>query len=90
MLEDVAIGRPRQDLGTETVDGELIVLDKQNGKVHQLNRTASQVFVRMTDGASRGTIIKELTGTYDVPEEMAKRDVDRITSQFRELQLLEL
>ena len=43
-VSDMSRLRRRSDLRTQVVDGEMIVLDRQQGVVHQLNKTASYIW----------------------------------------------
>ena len=80
---------PRTDLAIESVDDDLLVLDKTACKLHNLNHTASIVWRGITDGLSSGKIACRLIETFDVTFDRARRDIELIVNQFESLNLLE-
>ena len=68
--------KPRPDLAIENADGELIVLDKVAGKVHQLNSSASFVWNCLSDGLAIDEIAHMLAEAFDVEPETALSDVE--------------
>ena len=78
----------RADLAIENVDGELIVLDKRAGKVHQLNSSASFVWNCLSDGLAIDKIALMLSETYDIEPENALYDVRTALAQFKDLALV--
>ena len=80
--------KPRPDLATENVDGELIVLDRAAGKVHQLNSSASFVWSCLSDGHAIDEIAIMLSDAFDVEPETALSDVQAALAQFEELALV--
>ena len=80
--------KPRPDLAVENVDGELIVLDKEAGKVHQLNSSASFVWDCLSDGLSIDEIALMLSEACDVELEAALVDVQAALAQFEGLALV--
>ena len=83
-----ALLSPRPDLGVERVDDDLLILDRTSKKIHQLNRTASLVWLGLEDGLEPQDIVREITESFDVSPEHAFADVDRIINEFRTLRLL--
>lgn len=79
--------KPRPDLAVEDADGELIVLDKASGKVHQLNATASLVWSCLSDGLSIDETALALSEAFQVEAETARTDVQALIAQFEELKL---
>ena len=80
--------KPRTDLAVEDADGELIVLDKDAGKVHQLNRSAALVWQGLSEGLATDEIAVKLTNAFDVEHENAVSDVQTSITELRELGLL--
>ena len=80
--------KPRPDLAIENADGELIVLDKSAGKVHQLNSTASFVWDCLSDGLAVDEIALMLSEAFDVEPEAALSDVQAALAQFEGLALV--
>ena len=81
--------KPRTDLAIENSDGELIVLDKDGGEVHQLNEAASLIWNGLSEGLGTDEIAVKLTSAFDVEHETAMSDVQATVAQFVELGLLE-
>lgn len=85
---DEAMPQVRDDLATSDIDGELVVLDEQNGNVHQLNRTATVVF-ECCDGSTRISDIRQrLVDEFDVSPDVARHDVLSLLRLLREQHLL--
>ena len=80
--------KPRPDLAIENVDGELIVLDKAAGKVHQLNSSASFVWDCLSDGLAIDEIVLMLSEAFDLEPETALSDVQAALAQFEGLALV--
>ena len=80
---------PRSDLAVENSDGELIVLDKIAGEVHQLNRAASLIWQCLSEGLGADEIAVKFTTAFEVDLETAMADVQSTVAQFIDLGLLE-
>lgn len=78
----------RANLSTQNIDGELVVLDKDNGQIHQLNTVASFIWQQIEAGSDVESIVKQLTESFDVDEPTAKADLDKVIQQFQTLELL--
>ncbi len=81
--------KPRPDLAVEESDGELIVLDKDGGQVHQLNQSAALIWSGLGEGLGTDEIAVLLTSAFDVEHERAVSDVRAAIAQFTEAGLLE-
>ena len=79
----------RENLSSQKIDGELVVLDKDNGQIHQLNSVASAIWQHIEAGLSIDAITEQLIQTYDIDEAAAKTDLAKVLQQFKELKLLE-
>jgi hypothetical protein len=80
--------KPRPDLAIENVDGELVVLDKAAGKVHQLNPSASFVWSCLSDGLDTREIAVGLAEAYGIEPQNALADVQATLAQFEGLSLV--
>ncbi len=78
----------RANLSSQQIDGELVILDKDNGQIHQLNSVASLIWQQLEAGLSVDAIVKKLTQFYEVDVAMAKADLDKVLQQFKDLELL--
>ena len=81
--------KPRGDLATESVDGNLLILDKRHEKIHELNATASAVWQGLQEGRSTDSIVEEFVENFDISHEIASRDVSQTLKEFHKLNLLE-
>jgi hypothetical protein len=68
-------------------EDEFVLLDRGSNRIHQFNRTASQIW-RLCDCASPESIAVELVREYDVDEQQALSDVVRTLDAFRSLELV--
>ena len=82
------MAKPRPDLAVENSDGELIVLDKDAGKVHQLNQSAALVWHGLSEGLAIDDIAARIADAFDVGLDNAVSDVQTTITQLRELGLL--
>jgi hypothetical protein len=80
--------RARPDVTARAVDGEAVLLDRANGRVHQFNRTASFVWSRLDGHASPQDVAVAVAEAFDVDAETASRDVAALVEQLRTLGLL--
>jgi hypothetical protein len=78
----------RPDLLTRIVDGEVIILDRANGLVHQLNATASHVWNAFDEKLSAADIAAEMSRRFSDTPETVLKDVHRTIAEFERLELL--
>ena len=71
----------RQDSVSRIVDGEIIILDRAAGRIHQLNRTASHIW-NVCEGRSASEIATEMAAHFDVKPDMVLNDVQTTLSDF--------
>ncbi len=79
----------RFNVNVRVVDGEIVVLDRQHGKVHKLNETATFVWGRCDGRSTVAKIADQYCKTFDVNPETAARDALAIVAQLQKLNLLE-
>jgi len=70
------------------VDGELIVLDVETDKVHQLNASASFIWRLCEEGQPPEAMAQRLAERFDVAEDVAFQDTRDIIGQLRALGLV--
>jgi Coenzyme PQQ synthesis protein D (PqqD) len=80
--------KQRNDIHTRVVDGETVILDRRQNLIHQLNHTATRVWDCCDGQTSLTEIALQLTEAFDVPQEIAVRDVTTVIQQFHDLHLL--
>ncbi len=78
----------RPDVRIQQVDGETLVLDDQNGYIHQFNDTASFVWLQCDGKSSTKEIVRRLVQEFDVDEFVAARDVSDIIEKLCDLKLI--
>lgn len=78
----------RTDLVTRLVEGEVVILDRAAGKVHQLNPSAGCVWNNCDGFSSVDSIAERLAASFDVPAETALRDVETLVKELVGLGLL--
>ena len=80
--------RRRTDVRVQHVDGETLVLDEQNGYVHQFNHTASFI-LRQCDGqTSTADMAINLVHEFGLDRATAARDVSAVIDRMLELRLI--
>jgi hypothetical protein len=84
----MSLPKRREDVASRLVDGEMIVLDRQRGFIHQLNKTATFVWERC-DGKHRADeIAMRMCENFTVDEPTALHDVIHILNELRKLALV--
>ena len=78
----------RPDVRIQYVDGETLVLDDQNGFIHQFNRTASFIWQQCDGKSSTADVVRRLAEEFDLEEAVAAKDVSAVIGQMRELRLI--
>ena len=89
LIESTVNLRPRDDLGIEEVEEDLLILDKRNQKIHRLNSTASLIWAGLQDGQGMDAIVSDIVENFDILVEDAEKDVARVLEEFRALNLFE-
>lgn len=79
---------PRADLSTRIVEGEVVILDKRTGQIHQLNSTASFVWNKLDGRTSLPAIVSDMVREFEVEFEIARADVDRVAAELVRLELV--
>jgi len=65
------------------VEGELLILDTQAGRIHQLNATAALVWRRLNEGKDPEAVAVELTERFEIDLPTARADVGRTIEMLR-------
>ncbi len=78
----------RPTLSLQHIDGELVILDKENDKIHQLNEVAHFIWQQLEAGSDFEEVLKQLITEYDIDEQVAKTDLTNIIRQFEDLKLI--
>jgi len=80
--------RRRDGLHVRDVDGETVILDIENQRMHNLNVTAAFIFDGIDGRRTEKEISEELASAFEIPIDVAERDTRALLVQFRELGLL--
>ena len=81
--------KKRNDVNARSVDLEMVVLDRQNGSIHQLNQTASFVWEECDGESTLEEIAKRMTEAFEVDFSTAMSDVRKVIQQLNDIGLLE-
>ena len=89
-VERVLEARPkrRSDLLMRSVEGDVVVLDRRDEKIHQLNATAAFIWERCDGRHSVGEIAKGLAAHFDADSGLVKGDVAGAVLKLQDLGLL--
>jgi hypothetical protein len=88
MLAKDLIPRKRPGLNERTSEGEVLILDRINGRIHHLNSTASYVW-KQCDGSSAKAIAEKLVQAFQIDLATAERDVIVVLTEMERMNLLE-
>lgn len=81
--------RPNTDAFVQEVDNEILILDRKDNKIHQLNAAASLIWKECDGLHSISDIVKTMMNNFDVSLEQAEKDVLDTIRLFQENNLLE-
>jgi hypothetical protein len=79
----------RADVKARLVRGEMLVLDRHEERMHQLNRTATYIWERCDGQQTTAEIAEQVCKTFEVDEPTALKDVIGIVRRLQKLKLLE-
>lgn len=80
---------PKPDLLVRVIDGEVVILDRANEKIHQLNLTASTVWNKLCRLKDPVRVAEELSREADISLERATEDVTALIEQLESAGLFE-
>ena len=83
------VPKRRSDLNYKTIDGETLILNREEGRLHQLNPTASFIWDCCDGNSDIAEIIDRLAATYEVDYSTARKDVEEVLSNLRNSKLLD-
>jgi pyrroloquinoline quinone biosynthesis protein D len=81
--------RRRDNLVARPLDGETLVLDRDTGRIHQLNGTATLVWDLCDGTRTIEEIAGQLTAQFELDEQTAFRDVLALVKQLQDLGLVD-
>lgn len=65
------------DVVCETIDGEVVIVNLQNGDYYSLLRTATDIWSRIEQGTDRDRLIKDLLQSYNASVDEITQAVDQ-------------
>jgi hypothetical protein len=77
------------DLVSRKVDDDLLIVDQANGKIHQLNPTATFIWSLCDGKSSVEEIVKKSFENFDIDENQISKDVNTTLENLIELNLIE-
>lgn len=88
-IDETFVPRARSTLALAELDGEVVLLDEEQGVVHVLNATATLVWSRCDGSASLGEIISGLAASFGADRRAVRDDVMKVAQDFARSGLLE-
>lgn len=76
------------DVLWQDVGGQVVLLNVRSGEFHQLDATASRMWVVLVDSPRVTSAADELLGVYDVEDEVLRRDLASLITRLVERGLL--
>jgi hypothetical protein len=78
----------RSDLTCRTIDGATVILNREEGVLHQLNATAGFIWNCCDGMVGVPEIVDRLTNAYEIDSVTCRKDVDEVLSKLQTLKLL--
>lgn len=70
------------------LSGEAVLLNLNDKSYYRLNETAAAVWAGLEKGQDREQILQMLLAEYEISDELARSEVDRIIDDFKSRKLL--
>jgi methyltransferase-like protein len=70
------------DINVQIADGELLILNKQNNQIHQLNEVASYIWTHIDGSVGMDSLVSAVLEKYEVTETIARQDVSAILEEL--------
>jgi hypothetical protein len=77
------------DIDWREIDGEVVVLDRRQGRYLAVNPSGAVLWPALVEGATEETLVERLLSRYVVDREKARRDVGAFLDWLGERGLLE-
>ena len=78
-----------QDIDWREIDGEVVVLDRREGRYLAVNPSAATLWPALVEGASEDALIDRLVERYTVDRDRARTDVRAFVGWLGDRGLLE-
>ena len=73
---------PREEVASELIDGEAIIIDLSTGMYFSLDRVGGRIWALLANQASLGEIRACLVNEYQVDEQVAGEDLENLAQQL--------
>jgi len=80
--------RQRSDVTRQTINGEVVILDRESQQIHQLNESGSFIWNQCDGKTPVSEIIRCVTERFDVEHDVAAADVNRAVEELQGVGLL--
>jgi hypothetical protein len=78
---------PSSDVLFRVVDGEALLLDVRTGDYFSLDRLATEIWQRRSDGEGLGEISSTIAAQYSVDPDRVRQDVEELVAELRDARL---
>ena len=85
----VLLRRRRDGLLIHDLEDEVLVLDREADKIHQLNQTATFIWQRIEETPSTERMAELIAEAFEVEKQVAVRDVIETLNQLQSLNLVQ-
>ena len=82
--------RVKPGLVAQSVDGELLILNREQEEIHQLNPVASFIWNKLDGQITQEQLVMAISEKYEVDQAVAKHDLEALIHQLSDLKLIEL
>jgi len=82
--------RVKQGLIAQSVDGELLILNREQEKIHQLNPVASFIWNNLDGQTTNEQLLMAITKKYKVDQGVASHDLESLLKELSDLHLIEV
>jgi hypothetical protein len=86
---DVRVKLRTEDLSVRELDGELVVLDLRSSRYLSVTGVGVDIVKMLADERTEPELVAGLLGTFDIEEEVARRDTAAFVASLRDAGLLE-
>jgi hypothetical protein len=77
------------DIDWREIDGEVVVLDRRQGKYLAVNPSGAVLWPALVEGATEETLIERLVNRYRIDRERARHDVGAFLDWLVDRELLD-
>lgn len=81
--------RQNREIAWRAIEGEAVLFDTAQGMMRQLNPLATELWERLEREHTIAELVAFVTGSYDVPEDRARADIEAFLAALSERRLVE-